>query len=66
MKSFLTIKDISNIFNCSYKKASIIVKLPGFPKIKIGRNYYVDSESFEKWCVENQNTEIILVKQPSK
>lgn len=28
--------------------------------IRIGRNYYIDSEKFEEWCKENQNTEIIM------
>ena len=60
MKSFLRIKDITDIFQCSYKKASSIIKIPGFPMIRIGRNYYIDSEKFEAWCKENQNTEINL------
>lgn len=60
MKSFLKIKDIADIFCCSYKKASLIVKIPGFPVIKIGRNYYIDSEEFEDWCKDNKNTSINL------
>lgn len=45
----LTVKDIKNILNIGLNQAYDIIKMPGFPCVKIGRCYRIDKEQFEKW-----------------
>lgn len=59
-RKYLHVKDIQNIFGCSKTKAYEIIKLDGFPKIRIGRNYYIDANGFEKWKSENLYTTVYL------
>ena len=52
-KKMYTVKDIKNYFNCGINQAYSIVNRKGFPKVKIGRKYYIPKEQFEKWVVRN-------------
>ena len=49
MDKYLRPKDIKNFFNCSSTKAYDIIKSKSFPKIKIGKNYYIPIDSFKEW-----------------
>ena len=49
MDKFLKVKDIAEILDCSMNKAYNVVGQKDFPKIKIGRNYYIPQDEFEKW-----------------
>lgn len=44
-----SIKDIQDILGCSRKKAYLIVNNPTFPKIKIGRQFFIPKLEYEKW-----------------
>ena len=59
-QKYLTVSDIKETFGCSKNKAYKIINIKGFPKIKIGKNYYIDHEAFLKWQKENMNTTICL------
>ena len=57
---FIKVTNVADILGCSYKKASRIVKLPGFPAMKIGKIYYIDEDKFYNWCEENLGTSLII------
>ena len=59
-QKYLTVNDIRQTFGCSKNKAYKIINIKGFPKLKIGKNYYIDQEAFLKWQKENMNTTICL------
>lgn len=44
-----TVEDFAEIMQCSLKKAYKIVRQKDFPKIKIGRQYYIPQEKLEEW-----------------
>ena len=46
---YLKVKDIQKILDCSEKKAYAIIKKKSFPKIKIGKQYYIPIDAFKKW-----------------
>ena len=48
-KQILSVKDVQNILGCSKNKAYSIVGAQGFPKIKIGKQFYIPEEEFQKW-----------------
>ncbi len=66
IKNFIKVTNIAEILGCSYKKASRLVKLPGFPVIKIGKIYYIDEDKFYKWCDENLGTKLEIHYSPEK
>lgn len=57
-KRFYSIKEIQEIFGFSRSKALSLVKTHGFPTIRIGRSYYVDSLKLDKWIEENYGKNI--------
>lgn len=46
---YLKVKDIQKIIGCSEKKVYAIIKKKSFPKIKIGKQYYIPVEAFKEW-----------------
>lgn len=60
IKKFIKVINVAEILGCSYKKASQIIKLPGFPVVKIGKIYYIDEDKFYKWCDNNLGTYLII------
>lgn len=46
---YLKVKDIQKIIGCSEKKAYAIIKKKSFPKIKIGKQYYIPIAAFHEW-----------------
>ena len=52
-KKYITVNEAKNIIGCSKNKMYKIIKLDGFPKIRIGKNYYIHKELFDKWQKEN-------------
>lgn len=52
-KKMYTVKDIKNYFNCGINQAYSMVSRKDFPKVKIGRRYYIPQEQFEKWIIRN-------------
>ena len=45
----LTVKDIKKSLGCGINRAYTIVNQNDFPKIKIGKRYYIPSNEYEKW-----------------
>lgn len=59
-KKYLSVNEARQVLGCSKNKMYKIIKLNGFPKMKIGKNYYIDQNLFEKWQDENMYTQIAL------
>lgn len=55
VQNLYKISDIQKIFSCSRGKAYGIIHLPGFPKLQIGRQFYVVPEEFMKWLKMNKD-----------
>lgn len=53
-KKFYTVQDIQKILCIGRNKAITLLKTEGFPAIKIGRTYRVDSDDFNKWLEEQK------------
>lgn len=45
----LKVNDVAASLRCSVKKAYAIVRQDDFPKITIGRGYYIPESAFDKW-----------------
>lgn len=61
MEKMLKVEDLAAILGCSLKKAYRIVNQPDFPKIIIGRGYYIPETAFEKWVKNYTGKEYVLV-----
>ncbi len=60
MEKLLRVKDIEEIFGCGRNKAYELMKSPGFPAIRIGKNLYVSKEELEKWLEDYTGKEYYL------
>ena len=49
MQKILTVKDVKEILGCGINRAYDIVNQRDFPKIKIGKRFYIPEDEFEKW-----------------
>ena len=49
MEKLLTLEEVSEIFRFSPEKTSQLVNTPGFPKLKLGKQYRIPEEELEKW-----------------
>lgn len=58
-KEFLTVADIQQLLHVGKNKAYSIVNLSCFPKIKIGKQYYIPQKDFIKWLDCNINKKIV-------
>lgn len=48
-EKMLKVNDVANVMRCSVKKAYSIVRQDDFPKITIGRIYYIPETAFDNW-----------------
>lgn len=48
-EKMLKVNDVANVMRCSLKKAYSIVRQDDFPKITIGRIYYIPETAFDNW-----------------
>lgn len=62
LRKYLTIKDLSKIFHIGTNKAYSMIQIPGFPFIKLGKQYLIPSDKLEKWVEQNLGKEIELFK----
>lgn len=60
LDKMLKVKDIQEHLGISKNKVYALIRTKGFPKIKIGRNYYLPEEQYKKWVNENLKHEIFL------
>ena len=49
MKKMLSVKDLKDCLGCGINRAYEIVNQDDFPKIKIGKRFYIPEEELEKW-----------------
>lgn len=49
MDRYLKVKDVQEILSCSKTKVYAIINQKSFPKIKIGKQFYIPFEAFKKW-----------------
>lgn len=48
-EKMMKVNDVANVMGCSIKKAYSIVRQDDFPKITIGRIYYIPETAFDDW-----------------
>ena len=58
IQSLYKISDIQKIFSCSKPKAYDIIHIGGFPKIQIGRQFYIVPRDLERWLKANTNKHV--------
>lgn len=59
-KRFYGISDIQKIFNIGRSKATALMNTEGFPVIKLGKLYRVDSVALDEWIKNNRGKTINL------
>lgn len=52
-RAYYTVEEVQRIVGCSRTKIYQIIAAPTFPKMKLGRLYYIDKEEFAKWRKRN-------------
>lgn len=60
LPKMLTVKDIAEHLNVGHNKAYAIVRLRGFPKVKIGRSYVIPQDKYIEWLNNHMKNQIIL------
>ena len=60
MQEMLTSRDIQKQLGVSRNTAYKLIRLPGFPKIKIGNSYRIPKDKFEVYIMEHCKSQIIL------
>ena len=53
IQKLLSGRDLKRILGCSTKVINDLLNTPEFPKIKIGKEYYVPQVDFEVWIKQN-------------
>lgn len=48
-KEMLTVKDIKESLGCGINRAYDIVNQKDFPKVKIGKRFYIPKDEYDKW-----------------
>lgn len=51
--TMLTIKDLQMIFNCGKRQAYELLRIPGFPAMKLGGKYLVSAKALDSWIQKN-------------
>lgn len=57
--TLLTPKDIQAIFGCGKRQVYELLRIPGFPAMKLGRKYFISAKSLESWIQKNAGKTII-------
>lgn len=60
MQIMLTCKDIQEQLGISRNTAYKLIRLPGFPKIKVGHSYRIPKDKFEAYIMEHNRAQIYL------
>lgn len=56
-----TAKDIQELFQMGRSKTYELMRIKSFPKIKIGKQYYIPKTALEKW-IESSVYKSIIIK----
>lgn len=60
MENILKVSDVQKHLGISKTRAYELIRLKGFPKIKIGHRYYIPEDAYEKWVNDNLKKNILL------
>ncbi len=60
MSKLLRVKDVQEKFGCSKQTAYDMVRLRDFPKLTIGKRYYIPEDELDKWISKNVTSTIML------
>ena len=60
MSKLLTPKDVQSTLNIGKNTTYKLFKLKGFPKIKIGKKYFIYEDDLEKYLKEHIKTSICV------
>ena len=60
MGKLYSIKEIQDDLKCSRTKVYKILHSNGFPKIKIGRQYYIPEKHYREWLERNVNAIVLF------
>lgn len=60
MQEMLTTKDIQEQLGISRNTAYKLIRLQGFPKIKIGHSYRIPKDKFEAYILQHSRSVIFL------
>lgn len=53
-----TEKDLQDILQLSQKQIKALMKVNGFPSVKIGRSYRVEEEAFLEWLHQTRSVRL--------
>lgn len=53
-------KDVQSLLGCSLTKVYTIIGQDDFPKMKIGRNYYIPESALERWIRNYTGKEYVI------
>lgn len=57
--TLLNMKEIQTIFGCGKRQAYELLRIPGFPAMKLGGKYLVSAKALELWIQKNAGKKII-------
>ncbi len=57
--TMLTVKEVQAIFGCGKRQAYELMRVSGFPVIKLGGKYLVSAKALEKWIQKNTGKAIM-------
>jgi len=60
IEKMLKPKDVKEILGCGMQRAYAIINQDDFPKITIGKRYYIPQKAFEKWAENYTGKEYVL------
>lgn len=60
LSEMLTVKDIQEHLHIGHNKAYALIRLKGFPKVKIGRTYVIPKEEYLRFINNHIKSQIIL------
>ena len=60
MEKYLSTKEVADVMGMSKNTAYKFIKLQGFPKIKIGKRYFVPEKKLEEYLQKHIGSKIII------
>lgn len=60
MDKLLTPKEVSERIGICMTNTYKLIKLKGFPKIRIGKRIFIPEDALEKYLEENKNAQIFI------
>jgi len=54
----MTVQDRADRLEISYDVATILMKSPGFPSLRVGRRWLVDEKAYDRWYMTHRKTSV--------